>query len=222
MKPPSTVRYNEQKQLVASLEQQAQQLQRDAAGLQEQNEVLMQRQAFVHAWCEGMAALQRYSGGQRSAAAADGSCGQAAGVTEGARVLLQQLQDAEGSLLQQLSPANSSATATRSTASSSTPSSSHAWPPALADCCGPDVDAATTAPESDPCAIFLRALSRPPRAELYGMILQRLGHFVRDVTLEMSMCLHQLEGSAAAGARGTLSAEQHADILARLRLLWQL
>jgi hypothetical protein len=226
MKPPATGRYQEQKQLVAQLEQQAQQLQRDAAGLQEQNDVLVLRQALVHAWCEGMAAVQRYAGGQPSAAADDGSCGQAAGVAGDARVLLQRLQDAEGSLLQQLSPANSSATATRSTAcsgpGSSTLGSAHAWPPALAECCGPDVDAATTAPESDPCAIFLRALSRPPPAELYDMTLQRLAQYLRDVTLEMSICLHQLESNAGADASGTLSAEQQADSLARLRLLWQM
>jgi TolA-binding protein len=178
MKPPG--RYKEQKQLVAQLEQQAQQLQRDAADLQEQNEALVLRQAFVHAWCEGMATLQRYSGGQPNAAAADGSCSQTAGVAEVARVLLQQLQDAEGSLLQQLSPANSSATASQDGAGNTTSADTAGSPtrggsgrasPRRDDAHGA-TDTITMAPASDPLAVCqrsLRALAATSPAALYGM-----------------------------------------------------
>jgi hypothetical protein len=241
----SSMRYQARKELVATLEQQAQQLQRDATGLQTQNDTLVLRQAFVHAWCEGMAAVRSCAAGPPAVppsdddddddvAAADDDEEEAGVVTDAHALQLQQLQDAEGSLLQQLRECHRPALSTAvpaaphdvaSTRGASGAASGRA-PGSLTggDCCAPnaDADAAMMAPVSDPCAVFLRALSRPPPAEVYGMTLQRLGHFARDVTLEMSICLHQLEGSAAAGLNHSLAQEQRAAIFARLRQLWDM
>jgi type II secretory pathway component HofQ len=226
---PSASRYRQRQEFVATLEQQAQQLQRDASGLQEQHDTLVVREALLHAWCEGVAALQRHCTPLRGAAAAGD--GAQPGVAPDVHALqLQQLQDAEGSLLQQLrerhSPALNTAVPPAASHGGSTPGISGSLRAAGAAC---DAGTATMAPESDPCAIFLRAVAAPPPAEAYTITPQRLAQVVRDITLEMGVRLQQLDtASALLGPGGDARWQQQQQqqqqqlTLARLGQLWDM